>query len=711
MGIRSGNGAATRRLAVLAVIVGCWGNAHATSVNWQVVSTFPQGAFTSPYLIENKTPASNIVPTSDGRIFGLDTTGSSLGGAVYSISPAGEFNELYTLGLYDGAADGAPARSTPGIMPTLGMLANGDLYGVTASGGPFTDPQYGPQPFGTVFTYSPTTGVYSILHTFYGGGGASLDGSYPIGIWPASEAGSYFGLTMDGVLFKLDAAGNESFVDISCLGRAPNAMILASDGTFYGSRPFTYTPPDCVSGGTSNTSAIFKITPDGQVTGLHVGEQYVNDAANQFVEAPDGTIYGTTLYGGDYNSGVVFKIATDGTYSVLHAFDPATDGFDASALVVGSDGNIYGSTSAGPNGAIGLVYRLSPSGVMTVLHRFTDWLSGPLVQLVQVPQPGPITLLGVAGGGNSANAPSQLIKMVMTVRDDFFGNGSASALTFANGAFSSLKAGMSSLDVQAGGAIAAGYYPVAVADFNGDGHADTLWTSAANDLYVWLGSAGGFTSRSVGSYPAGWKVVGSGDVNGDGKDDLIWMDEQTHQFGYWLMDGAKRIGSRIINVASGYHPVAFGDFNGDGKLDVVWTSASRDVYFWLGNGTGFTSKYVTNYVAGWQISGHGDLDGDGNDDLVWSKTDGSQWGYWLMSGATLRHVQVLSGTAGVGYSIAGVADYEGRGVVDILWSDGQHVVLGHNGGCSTQGICDFSAFGTAASLPSGQSVFNNSVSH
>ncbi|WP_424683260.1 choice-of-anchor tandem repeat GloVer-containing protein [Frateuria sp. YIM B11624] len=713
MGIHSGSGGAARCLAVLFLAICGWGNARATDVSWRVVSAFPQGPFTTPSIYESKAAASNIVAKNDGRIYGLDVTGSTVGGAIYTISPQGSFAELYAFGLYDGAANGAPPRNFEGTMPTFGMLADGTIYGVTASGGPF-DGSVNAEPAGTLFTYSAMDG-FSTRHTFYGSN--VDDGAYPLGVWPGPEAGSYYVLTAEGgpedfgvpqgVLVKIDSNGTESIIHTFCTGGPPVAMTLASDGNFYGSLPAS-SAPDC--GARLPAAVIFKLSPDGQLTVLHTGEGNDTYHANQIVEGADGALYGTTAVGGTYGSGLVFRLDKDGTYTVLHAFDPAKDGFDPGALVVGTDGNIYGSTTTGTDGLFGLVYRLTPSGTMTVVHRFTDGLAGPLRTLAQVPGPGPVTLAGVEGGGDDAGAPEQTISMTMRVRDDLFGRGGASAITFADGSFSAFKVGATSLERQAGGAIAAGYYPAAVADFNGDGHADILWTSAAKDLYVWFGQDGTFSSKFVSTYPAGWKVVGSGDVNGDGKDDLLWMNEQTHTFAYWLMNGASRSGYRTINVTSGYHPATFGDFNGDGKLDVAWTSARHDLYFWLASGAGFRSKYVATYPAGWQISGHGDVDGDGSDDLIWAKVDRSQWGYWLMSGSTVRSVRVATDSAGASYGIAGVADYDGNGMVDVLWSDGNEVRLGINGGCSLQGICDFSLFGTPSLLPATESVFNNSIS-
>lgn len=57
--------------------------------------------------------------------------------------------------------------------------------------------------------------------------------------------------------------------------------------------------------------------------------------------------------------------------------------------------------------------------------------------------------------------------------------------------------------------VAPGYSIAAVGDFNGDGRTGIVWTSAAQDLYLWEGTDAGFSSAYLGTYPAGWTVIPS----------------------------------------------------------------------------------------------------------------------------------------------------------------------------------------------------------
>lgn len=151
--------------------------------------------------------------------------------------------------------------------------------------------------------------------------------------------------------------------------------------------------------------------------------------------------------------------------------------------------------------------------------------------------------------------------------------------------------------------VAPGYHIAAMGDFFGNGQTDLVWTSASNDLYMWIpnGKGNGFSSSYMGTYPAGWTLVGAGDVNGDGKDDLLWRNQGAGLFGYWLMNGASEISGASFAAGSNYNVAAIGDFNGDGKIDVIWTSAANDLYLWSSNGSAFVPSYVGTYPAGWSV--------------------------------------------------------------------------------------------------------------
>jgi hypothetical protein len=142
-----------------------------------------------------------------------------------------------------------------------------------------------------------------------------------------------------------------------------------------------------------------------------------------------------------------------------------------------------------------------------------------------------------------------------------------------------------------------GYFAGAVGDFNGDGYADIVFTSAARDLWLWTNDKQGhFKSTRIYDYPEGWQLIGSGDVDGDGYDDLLWLNPGACQFAYWRMQGGTRIGSKTVAIACGYRPVGVGYYTPTSRLSILWTSPAHDFYVWDGTGTGFRSYDFSIYV-------------------------------------------------------------------------------------------------------------------
>lgn len=185
------------------------------------------------------------------------------------------------------------------------------------------------------------------------------------------------------VLFAASAAGAlllARFADLfafhSNQGAFPEAALIQGlDGDLYGT---------ALIGGVNGYGTVFKMTPTGRVTVLHVFA--FTDGA--YPSAPlllgtDGNIYGTTAGGGDsscYNGcGTAFGIARDGTFTTLHSFN-STDGASPRGLVQAIDGSFYGTTAYGGSDdsctvgsfvGCGTVFKMSATGALTTLHDFS----------------------------------------------------------------------------------------------------------------------------------------------------------------------------------------------------------------------------------------------------------------------------------------------------------------------------------------------------
>jgi len=142
---------------------------------------------------------------------------------------------------------------------------------------------------------------------------------------------------------------------------------------------------------------------------------------------------------------------------------------------------------------------------------------------------------------------------------------------------------------------ASGYIPT-IADVNGDGFADIVWTNPNdNSVYVWINDqTGNFVRKRISDHPAGFTLYGAGDINGDGKTDLIWTNPTTNQMAWWIMNGDAVVDEEVRSVAPGYTMSSVADYNGDGLADILWVGTAGDVYEWQSTGSGFQSLRVTD---------------------------------------------------------------------------------------------------------------------
>ena len=263
-----------------------------------VFTITPAGALTTLYSVPDGSegPPNALVQGSDGNFYG--TTGFT----VFSITPAGVLSTLHSFS----APDEDDNTNSDGYSPNVLVLgSDGNFYGTTSQGGS--------NGAGTVFRMTPA-GMLTTLHTFTGSG---TDGGTPeAGLVEGSDGNFYgttFGLNSNGgvgsTIFSITPAGvlttlhGFSALDASGDngdGSSPNALVLGSDGNFYGT---TY------SGGSSGDGTIFSISTAGVFTTLYSfagadGRQ----PASSLIQGSDNAFYGTTVYGGINDSGTVFKL-------------------------------------------------------------------------------------------------------------------------------------------------------------------------------------------------------------------------------------------------------------------------------------------------------------------------------------------------------------------------------------------------------------------
>jgi uncharacterized repeat protein (TIGR03803 family) len=362
------------RLAVIGAIIAApatLAGAQQPAVSLRVLHHFEGGGLVRPY--------APLIRATDGNFYGTTHDGGTADfGTVFRMTPGGAITVLhsFTGGSNDGALPFAP----------LMQASNGLLYGTTYGGGalcqaPHIDDVPTPDEgrCGTVYTLT-LGGVFTLLHAFdyvteggrpYAGlieatdgnlygttveGGAAGGGN--------SQYGTAFRMTPAGAVTKLYVFDNAPLPGHSkSVGTNPYAgLVQGADGNFYGV--------------TSRFGAIFKMTPDGVMTPLHIFNSTTDGDTprGSLVQGIDGSFYGTTTTGGTgAGAGSIFKITAEGAFALLHAFGGgALDGAfpNLGALVQAPDGNFYGTTTAGGAANRGTVFQVTAAGAFTLLHSF-----------------------------------------------------------------------------------------------------------------------------------------------------------------------------------------------------------------------------------------------------------------------------------------------------------------------------------------------------
>jgi uncharacterized repeat protein (TIGR03803 family) len=277
-----------------------------------------------------------------------------LSAMLSALTGAGEAQVFTSIHSFTGADGALPEYEA------LAQGTDGNLYGTTAHDGAFGN--------GTVFKITPggTLGALSFANGSNAKAGLIL-----------ATNGKFYGTTFananfdgGGTIFELGTGGALTTLDSFVLGYGPAApLVEGTDGNFYGTTAY---------GGTNGYGTVFRVSAGGLLTTLHSFDS--TDGATPWaglVEGTDGNFYGTTATGGNlacsanptYGCGTVFKITPGGRLTTVHVFD-GTDGYAIySGLIQGTDGNFYGTAGGYTNGP-GTVFTITPTGVLTTLHYF-----------------------------------------------------------------------------------------------------------------------------------------------------------------------------------------------------------------------------------------------------------------------------------------------------------------------------------------------------
>lgn len=294
---------------------------------------------------DGASPLAALVQGADGNFYGTTFEGGGLGnGSAFMLTPDGVLTTLYS---FTGGKDGADPQAP------LIQGRDGNFYGTAMAGGA--------NGHGDLFRL-PLNGALTNLHSFTGGSdGSSPAGTLTQG----SDGNFYGttsngGTNGDGAVFKTSTNGALlwSFSFNVTNGANPQAgLARGNDGNFYG----TTAGGGANGAGTlfkiTTNGLLTTLYSFGGLANATNSDGAAPRAA--LVLGSDGNFYGATACGGPYGDGTIFQFNPSGVLSALAWFDGFNGANPDFALVQGTDGDFYGTTASGGAGGAGVIFRLS----------------------------------------------------------------------------------------------------------------------------------------------------------------------------------------------------------------------------------------------------------------------------------------------------------------------------------------------------------------
>ncbi|GHA59401.1 FG-GAP repeat domain-containing protein [Photobacterium aphoticum] len=250
---------------------------------------------------------------------------------------------------------------------------------------------------------------------------------------------------------------------------------------------------------------------------------------------------------------------------------------------------------------------------------------------------------------------------------------------------------------------------IAGADLNGDGHPDVVRATSEGDEIYFNNGVGEFTPSGQSLGQGKSQDLAIGDLNGDGYLDIVAAQEWRAPFIY-LNDGKGRFTNSeeyISAVQGSYYPdVVLVDVNDDRHLDIVWAGGDHQNMILLNNGQAKFSdagqrlgEKDTNEIFNVAV---GDVNNDGKPDLLFTNIDyqGAERNVLYLNDG-----QGLYSLSDVDFGINGVdaafADVDSNGTLDVFitGSNEEAAKLYMNDGIGNFSLSPLSKFGTHHHIP------------
>jgi uncharacterized repeat protein (TIGR03803 family) len=124
------------------------------------------------------------------------------------------------------------------------------------------------------------------------------------------------------------------------------------------------------------------------IIGLHhFGASLNGFKPGELIEATDGKLYGTTVFGGPSGNGTIYSVRAHGVgYTKLHEFNDAQGYEPRGKLLEASDGKLYGALAWGGTVGGGALYRIDKNGSnFQIIYDFSGLAQGysPMGNLIE----------------------------------------------------------------------------------------------------------------------------------------------------------------------------------------------------------------------------------------------------------------------------------------------------------------------------------------